>query len=154
MKDNNLEIRRFEKNDKDAVLDLHKRALEKHDKISAGTFNDFDDIESVYIEPGGDFVVGTIDGVIVAIGGLKKFSDKVGEIKRMRVEPVLHRRGFGQAILDRLEHRALELGFNCLELDTGADQEPAQKLYEKNGYEEYKREDVDGIPCIFYRKML
>ncbi len=135
---------------------MHVRALKPTGAyIGSGEWDeDFKDIESIYIKPGGEFLVGTIDGEIVAIGALKKISPDLAEVKRMRVDPVFQRRGFGQEILTKLEERAKELGFNCLELDTGVAQEAAQKLYETNGFEEFKRGKLGGIPCIYYRKML
>ncbi len=156
MEKNNLEIRSFQKDDEDAVFDLHIRSLKPIGEHLFGEKmdQDFKDIESIYIKPGGDFLVGTIEGEIVAIGALKKMSDDLAEIKRMRVDPIFQRHGFAQAILERLEKRARELGFNVLELDTSVIQEAAQKLYEKNGYKEYKRGEIAGIPCVFYRKTL
>ena len=144
MKNSGLEIRRYEKGDEDAVFNLHIKALKPTGSyIDSGEWNaDFSDIESIYIKPGGEFLVGTIDGEIVAIGALKKVSTDHAEIKRMRVDPLFQRRGFGQEILTKLEHRAKELGFNCLELDTGVIQEAAQKLYEKNGFKEFKRGEL------------
>lgn len=155
MENSELEIRRFKKDDEDAVFNLHIRAITSTGAHLSGKWEeDFKDVESIYIKPGGDFLVGTIDSEIVAIGALKKMSDKLAEIKRMRVDPVFQRRGFAQAILERLENRARELGFNILELDTAVAQEAAQKLYERNGYKEYKRGVLGGIPCIYYRKLL
>lgn len=151
-----LEIRRYENGDKDAVFDLHVRALKPTGAyVDDGIWDaDFSDIESVYTKSGGEFLVGTIDGEIVAIGALKKISKDLAEIKRMRVDPLFQGHGFGQEILTRLEARAKELSFNCLELDTGVVQEVARKFYEKNGFKEFKRGEQGGIPCIYYRKMI
>ncbi len=156
MEQNKLEIRRYEKGDEDAAFDLHVKALKPTGAyIGSGEWDaDFKDIESIYIKPGGEFLVGTIDGEMVAIGALKKISPDLAEIKRMRVDPIFQRRGFAQEILTKLEQRAKELGFNVLELDTSVIQEAAQKLYEKNGFKEFKRGELGGIPCVFYRKML
>lgn len=53
-----------------------------------------------------------------------------------------------------LEQRAKELGFTELELDTQATQTAARKLYEKNGYQEYKQDVHDGREFVFYKKLL
>lgn len=154
MEDRKLEIRRFEKKDEDAVFEVHLKAIGSSGAHLAERDADFKDIESLYIESGGEFLVGMIDGQIVAVGGLKKMTDDIGEIHKMRVHPLFQQQGFGPAILHRLEQRARELGFNVLQLDTAVLQTGAQKLYEKNGYKEYKRGEVGGFSCIYYRKML
>ena len=157
MIDDHLLIRRFKTEDKEDVFNLHKKAYKELPGVDRGNGkfdDDFKDIESVYIKLGGDFFVGTVDNKIVAMGGLKKLSEEKAEIKRMRVDPEFQRHGFGQIILEKLENRAQELGFNSIQLDTSILQEGAQTFYEKNGYKEFKRETIVGLECIFYKKML
>lgn len=116
---------------------------------------DFDDIEGIYLHNQGDFLVGTIDNKIVAMGGLRKFDEQTVEVRRMRVDPDLQRKGYGQIILDALEKRANDLGYSILMLNTSAKQIPAQKFYEKNGYKEIKRE-TEGwvVDNIIYQKLI
>src|SRR5689334_17990068 len=113
-----LDIRRFEKNDENAVFDLHIRAITPTGAHLKSSDEDFKNLESIYIENGGDFLVGMIDGKIVAIGGLRKISNSVAEITKIRVDPVFQGKGYGQQILDALENRAKKLGFSSLELNT------------------------------------
>ena len=77
-----------------------------------------------------------------------------GEIKRMRVHPDHQRRGLGQAILDRLEESAMELGLRELVLDTTTSQTAAQAFYRKNGYDETGRKREGRFELVFYRKRL
>jgi nucleoside-diphosphate-sugar epimerase/ribosomal protein S18 acetylase RimI-like enzyme len=151
-----LKIRTFEPSDKKDAYDLHVKAL-----AAAGTYmsggnwdDDFKDIKSIYIKSGGEFLVGIMDNKIVAMGALKKISEDMAEVKRMRVDPEFQRHGFGHAVLEKLESRALELGFKSLQLDVAVTQEAACKFYEKNGYKEFKREPMGDLVCIFYKKML
>ena len=95
-----------------------------------------------------------MDDEIVATGGFRRIGDGVGEIKRMRVHLSWQRQGFGQAIYSFLENRARELGFRVLRLDTSAQYIPAQRLYEKNGFKEYKRGILGGLETIYYEKHL
>ena len=153
-----LKIRRFQLSDQKEIFELHKKALiaiAENFYLSGSPWeDDFKDLESTYIRPGGEFLVGEIEGKIVAIGALKKLSEDRAEIKRMRVDPDFQRRGFGQIILDELEVRAKELGFKSLQLDTALIQKAARKLYEKNGYKEFGRGIINGSKCIFYEKKL
>lgn len=153
-----FEIRTYEPKDKEEVFKLHVKALTAAGAyIGSGIWDDdLKDIGAVYLNSGGDFLVGIVGGKIVAMGALKKLSDEVGEIKRMRTDPDFQRRGFAQAILERLESRARDFGFKSLELDSWFDQIASHRLYTKNGYEEFKREigKYSGKENIFFRKML
>jgi ribosomal protein S18 acetylase RimI-like enzyme len=151
-----LEIRHYLAADYTAVRELHHLALH-----SIGIFlsdgkwdDDLSDIENHYLNNKGEFLVGILDNKIVCMGAFRKKSDNTAEIKRMRVNPDYHRRGFGQAILNQLEVRASELGYKELCLDTTTTQIPAQKLYEKNGFTEVGREKIPDFELILYRKKL
>ena len=84
-----MEVRRYRAGDHDAVWDLHNVALnEVGAHVGNGPWDDdLHRIEAVYIQAGGEFYVGTIDGRIVAMGALKRLTDTRGEICRMRVHP-------------------------------------------------------------------
>ena len=116
---------------------------------------DLDHIEERYIHRGGEFLVGFLDGKLIAMGALKKNDNKTCEVKRMRVHPDYQRRGYGQIMLAKLEKRAEELGYKNIQLDTTIKQRPAQAMYLKNGYAEIRRE-TEGWPLetIFYQKEL
>lgn len=150
-------IRRYRPPDKAQVRKLHVLALKASDAFSkSGKWDkDLKDIKSVYINNGGEFLVGLLDNKIVAMGALKKISDTVVELKRMRVHPKFQRRGFGQQIYEVLEKQAKRLGYKTIQLDTTVRQVAAQKFYIKNGYKELRRE-THGWPLetIFYNKEL
>jgi len=150
-----LHIRQYTSSDKDAVFQLHVRALENEDaRMYRGEWEkDFDDIEGVYIKNRGEFLVGEIDGKIVAIGGLRQFSEDTGELRRMRIDPAFQRKGYGQVMLDALEKKAKELGYRFIHLNTSEKQIAAQKFYQKNGYKEIKREKEGWVvDNIIYQK--
>lgn len=150
-----LQIRQYQLSDHDAVWELHNLGLNQMGAhLGNGPWDDdLHDIGRQYLEDG-EMLVGTVGGKIVAMGGLKKRTDTMGEIKRMRVHPDYQRRGYGQAILSALEQRARELGLTDLRLDTTTRQTPARKLYEKNGYRERERGRVGQFEVIFYEKRL
>ena len=151
-----LHIRRYEPNDKRAVRRLHDDALnEVGAHLGSGSWDDdLDDIENVYLKSGGEFLVGILDGKVVAMGALLRISPQNAELKRMRVRPGLQGRGYGQTMLDALHRRAAELGYYRLRLDTTVQQRAAQRLYLKNGYSEAGRGVIGPFDCIFYEKEL
>jgi GNAT superfamily N-acetyltransferase len=151
-----LEIRRYQAADNPAVWELHHLALGPtgayfHDGIWDA---DLHDIPHHYLQNGGEFLVGVLDGKIVAMGAFRKKSETLAEIKRMRVLPEYQRRGFGQAILNQLEAKAIQLGYTELCLDTTTLQIAAQKMYQKNGYNETGRGQLPPFEVIYYHKSL
>ncbi len=151
-----LRIRQYQASDHDAVWSLHNRALQAiHAHAGNGPWDDdLHQIETAYLRSGGEFLVGTWDGQLVAMGAVKRLTRERAEIKRMRVDPAYQRRGFGQALLTALERRAVELGYTMLQLDTIVQQEAAQRLYAKNGFREVRRSVTGTWECIVYEKPL
>lgn len=151
-----LDLRRFEDQDALAVRELHDLAL-AHAGANLGFGpwdDDLDSIRAFYLDDGGEFLVGRLDGRIVSMGALRHVTDAVAELKRMRVHPAFQRRGFGRLILSRLEERARELGFCKLRLDTTVMQTAAQSLYESAGYREVGRGQLAGVEVIYFEKAL
>ena len=94
----------------------------------------------MFVEPDGVFlVVRDDDGSPVACGGVARFDDERGELKRMYVVPEARGRGLGRRLLVELEAEAQRLGYHALVLETGDRQPEAVGLYESSGYER--------IPC-------
>lgn len=151
-----LSIRQFQKKDTDAVWALHARAMSALgvNTEKKGRHMDFDLITDTYLKNGGDFLVGEVDGKLVAMGGLKKTEiECVGEIVRMRVDPDSQHLGYGRQILEKLETRALQLGYHTLTLSTSSLQTAALAFYPKMGYTETKRE-LSPIPQLAERRIM
>jgi GNAT superfamily N-acetyltransferase len=148
-------IRRYEPSDHQEACALHEVALRAVNAfVEEASDDDLQHIEDVYLARGGEFLVGVLDGRIVAMGTLRRSSGDRAEIRRMRVHPDYQRRGFGQAILSALERRARELGYTTLHLDTTTVQKAAEHLYTKNGYIEVGRGHAHGFDLVFYEKRL
>lgn len=98
------------------------------------------------VAPGaGIFVVARWQGRPVGCGALRRIHDpdlvrEVGpnaaEIKRMYVAPDCRGRGFGRAVLERLEAEARTLGVSRLVLETGNRQVEPIGLYRRAGFTE------------------
>jgi GNAT superfamily N-acetyltransferase len=95
---------------------------------------------SMFVEPHGVFLVlRDDDGRAIGCGGIARFDDARGEVKRMYVLPEARGRGLGRRLLDELEAEARRLGYASVVLETGDRQQEAVGLYESTGYER--------IPC-------
>jgi GNAT superfamily N-acetyltransferase len=89
----------------------------------------------MFVPPRGVFlVVRDDDGAAVACGGVTRFDDARGELKRMYVVPSHRGRGLGRLLLDELEGHARELGFGAIVLETGDKSEAALALYRRSGF--------------------
>jgi GNAT superfamily N-acetyltransferase len=94
-----------------------------------------------FAPPVGTFVLGTVAGEPVAMGGWRTrpdltddFGAPVAEVKRMFVSPRVRRRGYAAGVLAELERTARDAGVELLVLETGAAQRDAIALYLGAGY--------------------
>ena len=140
----------------------------------AGTYtaavddSDLDDVEGTYDTDGGAFLVGTLDGTVVAMGALRPADEwfagqfdavrePAGVVTRMRVAPSHQRQGYGQRLLTALQRRARAMGYRELLLDTDPRQDGTQRFYEANGFRRVGTVDVDAVDdcsLVLYRKRL
>lgn len=169
-----LHVRRVDPDDVDRILELHEAALRSVDAYAEGVVDDglADPIEH-YVETGGEFLVGTVDDEVVAMGALSPVEDDAMfvdaaletdadgrpladavEITRMRVDPDHQQLGYGSRLLEALEERAHEIGFKVAVLDTTARQTGAQRLYEGFGYERVETLEWREYDVLLYRKVL
>ncbi len=151
-----MKIRRFVPEDSEAVQLLHESAMDQVGaNMGPGPWNDdLRNIERIYLKDRSDFLVGELEGEIVAMGALREIESLVAEIKRMRVAPNAQRQGYGQRIYDELEKLAIAHGYSQLVLDTLTQQTAAIKFYTKNGFFEYEREIFRGEVQLLLRKQL
>lgn len=150
-----MHIREYQPGDAAAVWELHVEALSAVGAMYPGPWDDdFKRIAEVYSDPGGTFLVGELDGSIVAMGALRRIDSATGEIKRMRVRPSVQRHGLGSLILQALEQHASQRGLWHLELDTTTGQRAARSFYEKHGYNAVGLRRAAHADQVIYKKTL
>jgi putative acetyltransferase len=92
-------------------------------------------LKATHLEAGrGTFLVARDDQRAIGCGAIRLLDDSTGEVKRMYVEPQRREGGVGQAILDRLEDAARQLGARRVVLETGVHQKAAINLYRRAGF--------------------
>lgn len=181
----NPRFRRYDPRDADPLWDLHEWAMgeTETDPDDVPGTDDLRRVGTAYVEAGGDFLVGvldgdpdavtpegadrlppaTFDGTLVAAGGVLPndagYEDErtvtgAAELHRMRVAPTHQRRGYGRALLDRLEARAADLGFPTVLATTARTQPAAVAFYREAGYRQVGTSTVAGYEVVHYEKDL
>jgi ribosomal protein S18 acetylase RimI-like enzyme len=152
----NFIIRRYRYSDFEGVIKLNQLGL-----IQMGVSQDRPDldedlnnIDGIYLKSKGEFLIVKHHRKVIGMGALQNVDNYTAVIKRMRVHPDFQRKGYGQAILDKLTHKAKELGYKSLRLDTLSSNVLAQQLYKKNDFIEYKREIRHGFERVYFEKEL
>ena len=85
--------------------------------------------------PNGGFFIAWRDEHPVACGGFKALGEPgLAEIKRIYVIPKYRSRGIAGTVLEYVERRAREAGYDRVRLQHGADQPHAMALYLGSGY--------------------
>lgn len=154
-----LTVRDFRDEDTETVLAVHEAAFRESEMTfveGSAIDEELQDVSESYLDGGGTFLVGTVDGDVVATGGYWPEDDATAEVGHLRVDPEHQRRGYAATVMDEIEARAREEGFEMLVLETHEDLVAAQALYERGGYSIYRREShpVTGDEMIHYSKEL
>ena len=104
--------------------------------------------------PRGAFLVGRIDGDVVACGGLQPHRTSIGEIKRMWIDPAWRGCGLGSRLLSRLEDEAARLGYREVYLDTNDALVEAVAMYQRSGYRTIARYNDNPYARHWFAKRL
>lgn len=151
-----FQIRQFKAADAEEVWSIHEQALRASglEFIEDAAHEDFTKIPERYLESGGEFLVGSLDGRLIAMGGLQPQTESTVELRRMRVHPDYQGQGYGACLLSELEARTHELEFSEIVLYTNSKLTKARQMYSKYGYEQIRRETdpESGETFIHYRK--
>jgi|GEM_PF-5410630 len=150
-----IEIRQYSENDYEQVLLIFQIILEKMEEpiLNVSFEEQIKNIRKDYMDNGGQFLVALNGESIIAAGGFYKIKDSIIEIKGMRVSPESQGQGLGGKILNRLESKAISMGYTKAVLDTIAEL-PANKFYLNHGYLETHRDNVANMEFVFYEKEL
>ncbi len=149
-----LTFRRYRDADHDAAWSVFAASTAQLGFQNGPWDDDMRHIPAVYLEPGGEFIVGDDGGRIVAIAAYRREADGRASVHRVAVHPDAQGRGVGRAIMTELEARARQAGIAVLHLDTSIGQIAAQRLYAGGGYEEVGRIVQSGVECILYEKRI
>jgi GNAT superfamily N-acetyltransferase len=151
-----MRLIRYQPKYREPMLALHRSALtgfnlgmtQQEDEV------DLRAIEQVYLSSGGEFLVGLLDGRLVAMGGFKRLSDTLAELRRMRIERELQGRGYGTQLLQELERRASQAGIRTFCLQAAQQRPLTLEFYRKHGYQETGRGFYGQVEMVRFSKSL
>ena len=96
--------------------------------------HELEHLASEYVPPTGAFLLAEEQGAHVGCVGLRQFSDRVGEVKRLYVSPAARGRGVGRLLAEGVVAAARQLGYTRLLLDTLPSMKEAQSMYVSMGF--------------------
>jgi GNAT superfamily N-acetyltransferase len=104
--------------------------------------------------PRGAFLVASVDGDLVACGGVKTIAPGVGYLKRMWVADGVRGLGIGRRMLEALEAESRALGHTVLRLETNRALPEALRLYRSAGFREVAPFNTDPYAHHWLEKAL
>ncbi|MFC0180259.1 GNAT family N-acetyltransferase [Thorsellia kenyensis] len=111
---------------------LFKEYEEKYGDYFKDSINEEDKNE--FLPPKGCYLVMKFSNEIVAMGAFKAFDDSTAELKRIWTHRNYRQLGLAVKLVNILEEKAFELGYEKIFLTTGFRQPEAVNLYLKLGY--------------------
>jgi ribosomal protein S18 acetylase RimI-like enzyme len=154
-----FKIRRYQAKDNKVIRELNDAGVAQMDlpvdiRTVPNIDSDFDDIEGVYINNHGEFIVGLQDSEIVAMGAFKKRTPECAEMKRLRIRPDCQRKGYGEIMMRKLMELAVEMGYTEAFLDTLTTNFRAQRLFEKLGWVKSGGGKMGPFDLFYYSRKL
>jgi ribosomal protein S18 acetylase RimI-like enzyme len=152
-------LRRYREGDREAVERLDRTALRAagSNPDDVPDNDDLRDVPGNYLDPGGEFLVVTVDERVVAMGGLAvdgEGDENAGELLRIAVHPDHQRAGHGNRVIAGLERAARERGLNRVVLWTAQRQRAALAFYRDRGYEGVDHRTEGEYELVRFEKRL
>ena len=151
-----MKLIRYQPEYQEAIIELHHSAIgglvtgiNQHDEEA-----DLRDIEKIYFNGGGEFIVGLLEGAVIAMGGLQRLSDTSAELRRMRIRPDLQGQGYGSQLLRELERLALQSGVHTLSFETARARPLTLEFYHNHGYQETGSGFYGEVETVHFSKTL
>jgi GNAT superfamily N-acetyltransferase len=153
----NFELVRYSPKYGDVVLELHAEAMKELPadlELPENELFDLLNIETHYLQAGGEFLVGLLNDEPVAIGGYKRVDTNTAELKRFRVKKELRGQGLGSLLLKEVERIAAENGITRIVLETAKFRPLTLKYYLKHRYARCGKRHYGTVETVCFEKQL
>jgi GNAT superfamily N-acetyltransferase len=153
----NFRLVRYSPKYKDVILELHAEAMQELPadlELPKNELFDLLNIETCYLQAGGEFLMGLLDSEPVAMGGYKRVDANTAELKRFRVKKALRGQGLGSLLLKEVERIAAENGITKIALETVKFRPLTLRYYQKHGYTRCGERHYGTIETVCFEKHL
>ena len=103
-----------------------------------------------FMPPKGRLLLCYVDDKPAGMACLKHLAPGIGEIKRMYVRSEYRRQGIGRAFMSRLVEEAVQIGYQCLRLDSAPFLPESHQLYRTAGFRDIESYDGTEVPKEFH----
>ena len=120
-------------------------------------FQDFDSelagLPGAYAPPEGRLLLALYEGQLAGCVALRKFEDRVCEMKRLFVRPAFRGQGIGRVLARRVIEEAHAAGYSTMRLDTLARMRAATALYESLGFRRIEAYRPNPLEDVVYLEL-
>jgi putative acetyltransferase len=132
-------IRAWQPEDRGAAAEVIRSSLAEYGLAweADGADRDVLEVETYYLDRGGEFWVVEYQGQIVGTSAYYPINrgEKAVEIRKMYLLPIARGKGLGRYLLGELERVIAARGYLEIWIETASILKAAVKLYEKSGYQ-------------------
>jgi len=147
----NYSIQKASIGDLDAAYRIVTEYYEAGKVVARDTKNEF---RAAYFGERSGIWLALIEDEVIGCVALREWNtaERIGEIKRMYVQPPYRKHGIAQTLLNALESFAIESGYKWLYLDSAPGMDAAIRFYQKNDYDPCPRYNDNPQAVIFLCK--
>src|SRR5258708_23125653 len=110
-------------------------------------------LPDMYGPPSGCLLLGSRDEEWIGCCALRRFTDEVGEMKRLYVKQTARGADLGRSLTERLVAKARALGYRRMVLDTLQGMVAAQTLYRSVGFRETAPYYINPMVGVSYMEL-
>lgn len=150
-------VRDWHKRDRDAAAGVIRQVLEEYGLPWQPELADRDviEVESAYLEVGGEFWVVEQDKIIVGTAAYHPIvrGQNSVEIRKMYLLPEVRRQGLGVYLLEQLEKAIAIKDYQEIWIETATILKEAVRLYERNGYQPASGVETARCDLVYLKRL-
>ena len=153
----NFVVRDWKKSDRHAAAEVIRKVLQEYGLPWQPQSADRDaiDVESAYLEVGGEFWVVEKDSAIVGTAAYQPIArgQNAVEIRKMYLLSEVRGKGLGRYLLTHLERAVTIKNYQEIWIETASVLIEAVKLYERNGYQPATGIETERCDLVYFKKL-
>ncbi|MCC0179068.1 GNAT family N-acetyltransferase [Waterburya agarophytonicola K14] len=150
-------IRDWQKSDRDGAAEVIRQVLEEYGLPWQPNLADRDviEVESTYLEMGGEFWVVEQQGEIVGTAAYQPIArgQNAVEIRKMYLLPTVRGRGLGVYLLEQLEQTIAIKDYQEIWIETATVLKEAVRLYELNNYKPASGVETARCDLVYLKRL-